>query len=105
MFASPLEQAIAHLGLPCKASKKELGEGIHYRVNAPDNQQQNTALGWEDIQTLVEGSVCKNYIEDTLLGGPNDCTVEYKVPFFRPDREEDYRVAWKIFTNLESSTG
>jgi len=23
--------------------------------------------------------------------------VEYKAPFFRPDREEDYEVAWAIF--------
>jgi hypothetical protein len=91
-------KGLVGVGLPRKASKKELGEGTHYRVNAPGNQQQNTALGWEDIQALTEGSVHKTYIDDTLPGGPTERTVEYKAPFFRPDREEDYRVAWDIFS-------
>jgi len=38
-------------------------------------------------------------MDDTLPGGPTECTVEYKAPFFRPDREADYRVAWEIFLN------
>ena len=91
-------KGLVGVGLPRKASKKELGEGTHYRVNAPDNKQQNTALGWEDIQHLTEGSVYKTYIDDTLPGGPTERTVEYKAPFFRPDREVDYGVAWEIFS-------
>jgi len=92
-------KGLVGVGLPRKASKKELGEGTHYRVNAPGKQQQNTALGWEDIQALTEGSVYKTYMDDTLPGGPIERTVEYKAPFFKPDREEDYRVAWEIFLN------
>jgi hypothetical protein len=92
-------KGLVGVGLPRKANKKELGEGTHYRVNAPGKQQQNTALGWKDIQALTEGSVYKIYMDDTLPGGPTERTVEYKVPFFKPDREEDYRVAWDIFSN------
>ena len=32
-------------------------------------------------------------------GSPVERTVEYKAPFFKPDREEDYRVAWEVFVN------
>jgi hypothetical protein len=88
-----LSKGLVGGGLPHKAGKKELGEGTHYCVSAPGNQQQNTALGWEDMQHLTDGSVYKAYIDDTLPSGSTERTVEYKVPFFRPDREVDYRVA------------
>lgn len=98
-------KGLVGVGLPRKANKKELGQGTHYRVNAPGMQQQNVALGWEDIQHLTEGSVYKTYMDDTLPpaegspDGPTERTVEYQAPFFKPDREEDYRVAWEIFGN------
>lgn len=88
---------IAGVGLPRKASKKELKEGTHYAVESPDLTTQGVALGWEDIQHMKNGSVYKTYLDDTLPGGEVERTVEYKAPFFRPDREEDYRVAWEIF--------
>jgi len=92
-------KGLVGVGLPRKANKKELNEGTFYGVNAPDRQEDNIALGWEDIQHLEDGSVYKTYMDDTLPGGPTECTVEYKAPFFRPDREADYRVAWEIFLN------
>jgi hypothetical protein len=75
-------------------SKGLVGVGLPRKANKKDN----IALGWEDIQHLQEGSVFKTYLDDTLPGGPTERTVEYKAPFFRPDREEDYRVAWEIFS-------
>jgi hypothetical protein len=92
-------KGLVGVGLPRKANKKELNEGILYGVNARDWQKDNIALGWEDIQYLEQGSVYKTYMDDTLPGGPTERTVEYKAPFFRPDREADYRVAWEIFLN------
>jgi hypothetical protein len=92
-------KGLVGVGLPRKANKKELNEGTFYGVNARDWQKDNIALGWEDIQHLEDGSVYKTYMDDTLPGGPTECTVEYKAPFFRPDREADYRVAWEIFLN------
>jgi len=36
-------------------------------------------------------------MDDTLPGGPVERTVEYVAPFFKPDREEDYARAWRVF--------
>jgi hypothetical protein len=94
-------KGLVGVGLPRKANKKELTEGTFYCIDTPERkgspQDPGIALGWEDIQHLQEGSVFKTYMDDTLPGGPAERTVEYKAPFFRPDREEDYRVAWEIF--------
>lgn len=92
-------KGLVGVGLPRKANKKELTEGTFYGIDTPERKEDDIALGWEDIQHLQEGSVYKTYLDDTLPGGPTKRTVEYKAPFFRPDREEDYRAAWKIFSN------
>jgi len=42
-------------------------------------------------------TLTKTFPEDTLPGGPVQRTIEYQAPFVRPDREEDYRVAWAFF--------
>ncbi|MBR9924997.1 MAG: class I SAM-dependent DNA methyltransferase [Gammaproteobacteria bacterium] len=96
-------KGLVGVGLPRKANKKELTEGTFYCIDTPERkgspQAPGIALGWEDIQHLQEGSVYKTYMDDTLPGGPMERTVAYKAPFFRPDREEDYRVAWEVFVN------
>ncbi len=91
-------KGLVGVGLPRKASKKELKEGTHYALHTPDREETGIALGWEDIQNLTEGTVTKTYLDDTLPGGPTERTIEYHAPFFKPDREEDYRVAWEIFS-------
>ena len=97
-------KGLVGVGLPRKASKKELSEGTFYCIDTPERREDDIALGWEDIQHLQEGSVYKTYIDDTLPGGPMERTVEYKAPFFRPDREADYRVAWEIFQQHTNSS-
>lgn len=94
-------KGLTGVGLPRKASKKELTEGTFYSLHTPDKTTHNVALGWEDIQHLQEGTVTKTFLDDTLPGGPVERTVQYKAPFFKPDREEDYRVAWEIFESQE----
>jgi hypothetical protein len=88
---------IAGVGLPRKARASDLKDGTHYAIHTPEQTTQNVALGWEDIQHLQTGTVTKTWLDDTLPGGPVERTVEYKAPFFKPDREEDYRVAWGVF--------
>lgn len=61
------------------------------------SQNYGIALGWEDIKEMQEGIVRKTYEDDTLPDGPWEITVAYQAPFFRPDREEGYRVAWAVF--------
>lgn len=85
------------VGLPRRAKPAELREGTHYAIDAPGRREAGIALGWEDIRDLSEGTVSKTFMDDTLPGGPTERTVSYQAPFFRPDREQDYRLAWKIF--------
>ena len=88
---------LAGVGLPRKASRSELNDGIHYAIHTPEREETHIPLGWEEIQGLQKGTVSKTFIDDTQPGGPVDRTVEYHTPFFKPDREEDYRRAWGFF--------
>lgn len=90
-------KGLVNVGLPRTARKSDLAEGTHYSVESPDFIAHDIALGWEDIQHLPHGTVRKTYQDDTLPGGPWETTITYQAPFFKPDREEDYRVAWSIF--------
>lgn len=92
-------KGLVGVGLPRKARKSDLAEGIYYGIQSPTRNEQQIALGWEDIQTMTEGTVTKTFMDDTLPGGPVQRTIEYKAPFFRPDREEDYAIAWRVFTS------
>ena len=94
-------KGLVGVGLPRKARNSDLADGTHYSISGCTQATQNVALGWEDIQNLKQGSVSKTYMDDTLPGGPTERTVLYQAPFFKPDREEDYRVAWAIFCNSE----
>lgn len=49
------------------------------------------------MRSLDSGVVTKTFWDDTLPGGPHERTIEFVAPFFRPDREEDYRIAWEHF--------
>ena len=68
-------------------------------VGLPRKAQRNDPTpGWEDVRNLPAGhTVCKTFIDDTLPGGPVKRTIEYRAPFVRPNREQDYRVAWGFF--------
>ncbi|WP_445006113.1 hypothetical protein [Halomonas mongoliensis] len=69
-----------------------------YNIIEPtQSMEYSIALNCEDIRYLQEGVVRKTYEDDTLPDGPWETTVAYQPPFFRPDREEDYRVAWEVF--------
>ena len=63
--------------------------------------ETNIALGWNDIQYLKAGdTVSKTYTDTTQSTGPIERTIVYEAPFFKPNREEDYAVAWEFFKNL-----
>ncbi len=101
-------KGLVGVGLPRKANKKDLDSGTYYSVDPaepsdaanqrPFAKQTRVALGWDDIKDLPAGSIVrKTFMDDTLPGGPKEKTIEYKAPFFKPDREEDYRRAWAFF--------
>jgi len=90
-------KGLVGVGLPRTARRSDLADGIRYSIHTPERNEQGIALGWEDIKHLTTGTVSKTFMDDTLPGGPREKTIDYEAPFFKPDREEDYRVAWGWF--------
>ena len=105
-------KGLVGVGLPRTARKSDLNDGISYAItqyadtedesgNKPViREESGIALGWNDIQDLKAGdTVSKTYMDDTQPGGPVERTIVYEAPFFKPDREEDYAIAWTFFEN------
>ena len=91
-------KGLTGVGLKRKATNTELREGTHYAIQSVNRNESHIALGWEDIKDLQAGeTVTKTYIDRTLPTGDTERSITYQAPFFRPDREEDYRVAWAHF--------
>ena len=53
--------------------------------------------GWEKMRSMPEGVLTEEVQDNFLPGGPHHRTIEYRAPFTRPDREQDYRQAWEYF--------
>lgn len=95
-------KGLVGVGLSRKANNNEEPVIIEY----PDGRTDEKPLGWEDIAPKPDGSqrvpdgtkIHRKIIDDTLPGGPREKIITYEAPFYRPDREEDYRVAWRVFT-------
>ena len=95
-------KGLVGVGLARKANKK--GEPL--TIEFPDGKTETKPLGWEDIAPNADGSptipdgtkIHRTVMDDTLPGGPREKIITYVAPFYRPDREEDYRVAWEVFT-------
>ena len=83
------------VGLPRKAVRGDTS----YTIDAPHHQATNIALGWEDIRTLDPGTIRRRITDNTQPGGPFQRWIEYVAPFTRPDREQDYRSAWGVFSS------
>jgi len=50
------------------------------------------------IKAMPHGQVERDVTDDTLPGGPRRRTITYLAPFDRCDRESDYRLAWRVFS-------
>ena len=103
-------KGLVGVGLPRTARKSDLNDGVSYAItqyadteeesgNKPViREESGIALGWNDIQDLKAGdTVSKTYMDDTQPGGPIERTIVHEAPFFKPDREEDYAIAWTFF--------
>ncbi|MDR0549048.1 MAG: class I SAM-dependent DNA methyltransferase, partial [Deltaproteobacteria bacterium] len=53
---------------------------------------------WEKIKDVKSGSFARTINDDTKPGGPIKRTIEYRAPFTRCDREDDYETAWLFFS-------
>ena len=80
-------------GLPRKAIRGDTS----YTLDSPTHQATNTALGWEDIRNLETGTIRRRITDNTRPSGPFQRWIEYVAPFTRPDREQDYCLAWEAF--------
>nr|MBP8202557.1 class I SAM-dependent DNA methyltransferase [Pseudomonas sp.] len=95
-------KGLVGVGLPRKARKADLKAGIVYGVDSPEwtgGSGADLVIGWEDIQHLKTGSVSVTFDDDTRPGGVVRRTITWQAPFIKPDREDDYRVAWDFFNN------
>lgn len=105
-------KGLVDVGLPRTARKADLDNGISYGVTEYEStdtetdesvkkakrQETDIALGWNDIQELRAGdTVSKTYTDTTQATGPVERTILYEAPFFKPNREEDYAIAWAFF--------
>ena len=89
-----VSKGLTGVGMPRKARRGD----TNYGFGTPGRIQSDTALGWEDIRHMSEGTVTRKILDDTLPGGPYERVITYKAPFARCDREEDYRSAWDAFS-------
>lgn len=91
-------KGLVDVGLPRNARNADLNNGISYSIHSQTRTEHNIALGWNDIQHLQAGeTVSKTYQDTTQPTGPTQRTITYQPPFFKPNREEDYALAWRVF--------
>ena len=90
-------KGLVDVGLPRNARRADLDNGIRYSIHSTQRQDTDIALGWNDIQDLQAGdTVSKTYL-DTTQPEAVERTIVYKAPFFKPNREQDYAIAWAFF--------
>ena len=86
-----VSKGLPGIGLPRRATRGDTS----WTLRRPGGvTESDTALGWEDVRGLREAVITRRITDDTLPGGPVERLVEYRAPFDRCDREEDYRTAW-----------
>ncbi len=91
-------KGLVGVGLPRKTGKRDTPCEIIY----PDGKTETRALGWEDARKLPDGTRIRRPVSaDFLPGGPVNSMVEYVAPFALADREADYQVAWRHFSETD----
>ena len=81
------------VGLPRKADPKDTS----YNLETPSSTRTGLSLGWDDVRPLLDATITRTVLDDTLPGGPHERTITYEAPFTRCNREDDYRTAWIAF--------
>lgn len=97
-------KGLVGIGLPRTARKADLKAGIVYAVDSPQwsgGSGPDLAIGWDDIKHLTIGTVSVTFDDDTRPGGVQRRTITWQAPFIKPDREDDYRVAWAFFADQQ----
>lgn len=88
-------KGLVGVGLPRKVGKKDPSVIIEY----PDGTTESKPLGWEEAQHLPDGTkILRTVEDDTLLSGKREKVITYTAPWHLPNREDDYRQAWQVFS-------
>ncbi len=75
------------------ASKGLSGVGLDRNAKRGDDNP-----GWNDVRQYAGEpgwEVEKEFMDDTLPGGPRKKKIVYQTPFIRHDREADYHRVWR----------
>lgn len=95
-------KGLVGVGLPRTARKADLKNGYAFSVDSPDwkgGDGEELAIGWDDVKHLQTGTVSVTFDDYTRSDAGERRTVTWQAPFIKPDREDDYKVAWAFFEN------
>jgi len=79
------------VGLPRRAKKDD---PERYAVNG---RACPGGLGFEDVRDMKSGAVARTFHDPTLAEEPVRRTITYRAPFFKKNREDDYKEAFAFF--------
>ena len=65
--------------------------------NRTGKGKQISRKEWEKHLNMSHGILTEEIEDNTMRGGPQTRTIEYVSPFTKPNREDDYRQAWRYF--------
>ncbi|EFM21234.1 class I SAM-dependent DNA methyltransferase [Pantoea sp. aB] len=94
-------KGLVGVGLPRTARKADLKNGYRFTVDSPDwkgGDGEELAIGWDDVKHLQSGTVSATFDDYTRSDEGERRTVTWQAPFIKPDREDDYKVAWAFFS-------
>ncbi|HQT01965.1 MAG TPA: hypothetical protein PLU46_03805 [Thiotrichales bacterium] len=72
------------------------------RIDYSDGTSESKPLGWSDAINLPDGTkIHRTVTDNTLPSGTRQKTITYVSPWYLPNREEDYKLAWEVFSERE----
>ncbi|HII3193133.1 TPA: hypothetical protein ACY3IJ_004941, partial [Enterobacter asburiae] len=99
-------KGLVGVGLPRTARKADLKNGFVFNVDSPEwtgGDCTDHAIGWDDVKHLQTGTVSVTFDDYTRSDEGERRTVTWQAPFIKPDREDDYKVAWSFFAQDKES--
>jgi hypothetical protein len=99
-------KGLVGVGLPRTARKADLKNGYRFSVESQDwkgGDGEELAIGWDDVKHLQSGTVSVTFDDYTRSDAGERRAVTWQAPFIKPDREDDYKVAWAFFENDKES--
>ncbi|EFN7831083.1 TPA: class I SAM-dependent DNA methyltransferase [Escherichia coli] len=99
-------KGLVGVGLPRTARKADLKNGFVFNIDSPEwtgGDCTDQAIGWDDVKHLKTGTVSVTFDDYTRSDEGERRTVTWQAPFIKPDREDDYKVAWAFFAQDKES--